>query len=80
MGGTCAKNTSLITNSIVYLYPNKGSAEAGTMMFFGTLIGIILQVTHGNYLPVFLMAGFAYLLAIGVIQLLVLRISTADVS
>ena len=50
------------------------------MMFFGALIGVILQVTHGNYMPVFLMAGSAYLIAITVIHLLVPRLSTADVA
>lgn len=41
-----------------------------SMMFFGLFIGFILQITHGNYVPVFLIAGSAYLVAIGVIQLL----------
>jgi ACS family hexuronate transporter-like MFS transporter len=50
------------------------------MMFFGALIGIILQATHGNYMTVFLMAGSAYLVAIGVIHLLVPRLSTVDIS
>ena len=49
------------------------------MMFFGALIGIILQGTHGNYVPVFLLAGSAYLVAIAVIHLLVPRLSVADV-
>ena len=40
------------------------------MMFFGLLIGFVLQLTHGNYVPVFLLAGSAYLVAIAVIQLL----------
>ena len=40
------------------------------MMFFGLLIGLVLQLTHGNYVPVFLIAGSAYLVAIAVIQLL----------
>lgn len=40
------------------------------MMFFGVLIGEILQLTHGNYIPVFLLAGSAYLIAITVIHLL----------
>jgi ACS family hexuronate transporter-like MFS transporter len=50
------------------------------MMFFGALIGLILQATHGNYMPVFLMAGSAYLIAIGVIHLLVPRLTTAEMT
>jgi ACS family hexuronate transporter-like MFS transporter len=50
------------------------------MMFFGVIIGVILQVTHGNYVPVFLLAGLAYLVAIGVIHLLVPRLEPAGVS
>ena len=50
-----------------------------SMMFFGAFIGIVLEVTH-SYVPVFLMAGTAYLIAIGVIQMLVPRLTTADVS
>ena len=49
------------------------------MMFFGALIGFILQSTHGNYVPVFLLAGFAYLIAIAVIHLLVPRLTVVDV-
>jgi ACS family hexuronate transporter-like MFS transporter len=50
------------------------------MMFFGTLVGLILQNTHGNYAPIFFMAGVAYLIAIGTIQLLVPRLETAIVA
>ncbi|HZQ44028.1 MAG TPA: hypothetical protein VFA99_12285 [Acidobacteriaceae bacterium] len=49
------------------------------MMFFGALVGIILQMTHGNYLPVFLIAGTAYLAAMAVIQLLVPRLTTVKI-
>jgi ACS family hexuronate transporter-like MFS transporter len=41
-----------------------------SMMFFGLFIGFVLQLTHGNYIPVFLLAGSAYLAAITVIHLL----------
>lgn len=41
-----------------------------SMMFFGLFIGFVLQLTHGNYVPVFLLAGSAYLAAITVIHLL----------
>jgi hypothetical protein len=40
------------------------------MMFFGVFIGVILQVTHGNYTPVFWLAGMAYLVAIALIHTL----------
>jgi ACS family hexuronate transporter-like MFS transporter len=46
-----------------------------SMMFFGLFIGFVLQLTHGNYVPVFLLAGSAYLVAIGVIHLLVPRLA-----
>jgi len=49
------------------------------MMFFGVLIGIILQATHGNYLPVFLLAGSAYLVAIAAIQLLAPRLEMISI-
>lgn len=41
-----------------------------SMMFFGLFIGLTLQLTHGSYVPVFLVAGLAYLIAITVIHLL----------
>ena len=50
------------------------------MMFFGTVVGLILQITHGNYGPVFLMAGTAYLIAIGCIQLLAPQLDVVDVA
>jgi ACS family hexuronate transporter-like MFS transporter len=49
------------------------------MMFFGVFIGVILQVTHGNYVPVFLIAGSAYLVAFAVIQLLVPKLGTVSI-
>ena len=47
------------------------------MMFFGLFIGFVLQLTHGNYVPVFLLAGSAYLVAIGVIHLLAPRLASS---
>jgi ACS family hexuronate transporter-like MFS transporter len=41
-----------------------------SMMFFGLFIGLILQLTNGSYVPVFLIAGFAYLIALTIIHLL----------
>jgi ACS family hexuronate transporter-like MFS transporter len=50
------------------------------MMFFGVFIGIVLQLTGGNYIPVFLLAGSAYLVAIGLIHLLAPRLATAEIN
>jgi ACS family hexuronate transporter-like MFS transporter len=44
------------------------------MMFFGLFIGFVLQITNGNYVPVFLIAGIAYLFAILFIHLLAPRL------
>ena len=49
------------------------------MMFFGLFIGFVLQITHGNYVPVFLLAGSAYLIAIGIIQLLAPKLSVVAI-
>ena len=49
------------------------------MMFFGVFIGFVLQITHGNYVPVFLLAGSAYLVAIGIIQLLAPKLSVVAI-
>ena len=50
-----------------------------SMMGFGLVIGVILQLTHGNYAPVFILAGSAYLLAILLIHLLAPRLAIAAV-
>jgi MFS transporter, ACS family, aldohexuronate transporter len=50
-----------------------------SMMFFGLLIGLVLTLTHGNYAPVFLMAGTAYLFAIAVIHLIVPRLESVSI-
>ena len=47
-----------------------------SMMFFGLFIGFVLQLTHGNYVPVFLLAGSAYLVAITVIHLLAPKLAS----
>jgi len=49
------------------------------MMFVGLLIGFALQITHGNYTPVFIFAGFGYLLAILFIHLLAPRLEMAHI-
>jgi ACS family hexuronate transporter-like MFS transporter len=49
------------------------------MMFFGLFIGFVLQLTHGNYVPVFLLAGSAYLAAITVIHLLAPKLAPVSI-
>jgi len=46
------------------------------VLFYVT--GKVLKVT-GNYLPVFVMASTAYLLALAIVHLLVPRLQVADV-
>jgi ACS family hexuronate transporter-like MFS transporter len=48
-----------------------GMAGAVGGMLFTKITGYILQWNHSDYLPVFVMAGFAYLTALGIIHLLV---------
>jgi ACS family hexuronate transporter-like MFS transporter len=50
-----------------------------SMMFFGFFIGFVLQLTHGNYVPVFVLAGSAYLVAIAVIQLLAPKLAVVTI-
>jgi ACS family hexuronate transporter-like MFS transporter len=47
-------------------------------MLIATTVGLILQYT-GSYLPIFIIAGSAYLIALGVIHLLAPRLAPADV-
>jgi ACS family hexuronate transporter-like MFS transporter len=51
-------------------------AGGGILLFYVT--GKVLKVT-GNYLPVFVMASLAYVLALAIIHLLVPRLEVADV-
>lgn len=53
-----------------------GTAGAIGGMFISMLVGAILQAT-GSYVPVFIMAGFAYLAALLVIHLLAPRLEPA---
>ena len=48
-----------------------GMAGAIGGMLFTKITGYILEWNHSDYLPVFIMAGFAYLTALGIIHLLV---------
>jgi MFS transporter, ACS family, hexuronate transporter len=49
-----------------------GFAGAVGGMLISTIIGLLLQATH-SYVPVFLLAGLAYFVALAVVQLLVPR-------
>lgn len=53
-----------------------GFAGAVGGMLIATFIGFLLQAT-GSYVPVFLMAGSAYLLALAVVHHLVPRLEPA---
>lgn len=54
-----------------------GFAGAVGGMLIATFIGFLLQAT-GSYVPVFLMAGSAYLLALAVVHTLVPRLEPAQ--
>lgn len=49
------------------------------MMFFGLLVGLVLTLTHGNYTPLFVMAGTVYLFAIAVIHLIVPKLECVPI-
>jgi MFS transporter, ACS family, hexuronate transporter len=53
-----------------------GGAVGG--MFIATFTGWLLQLT-GSYLPVFMIAGSAYMIALGLIQLLAPRLDPAEI-
>jgi len=55
-----------------------GMAGAFGGMLIAKLTGYLLQIT-GSYVPVFLIASFAYLLALAVIHVLVPRLEPAKV-
>jgi ACS family hexuronate transporter-like MFS transporter len=50
-----------------------------SMMFVGLLIGLILTLTHGDYAPLFVMAGTVYLFAIAVIHLIVPKLQSVPI-
>lgn len=55
-----------------------GTAGAVGGMLVATTVGLILQFTH-SYLPIFIIAGSAYLVALGIIHLLVPTLQPAPV-
>jgi ACS family hexuronate transporter-like MFS transporter len=56
-----------------------GLAGAVGGMLISTFVGFLLQAT-GSYVPVFLMAGSAYLVALAVVHLLVPRLEPASIT
>ena len=55
-----------------------GMAGAIGGMLIASTVGLILQYT-GSYLPIFVIAGSAYLVALGIIHLLAPRLEPANV-
>ncbi len=53
-----------------------GMAGAIGGSLFASVTGYVLQVTHSNYVPVFIVCGFAYLIALAIIHFLVPRLVT----
>jgi ACS family hexuronate transporter-like MFS transporter len=56
-----------------------GLAGAVGGMLISTFVGFLLEAT-GSYLPVFIMAGSAYLVALAVVHLLVPRLEPASIT
>lgn len=56
-----------------------GMAGAVGGMFIAMLVGAVLQATKSNYMPIFILAGSAYLVALLVIQILVPKLKPAEV-
>lgn len=56
-----------------------GFGGSMAMMFFGTFVGYLLQLTNNNYVPVFVLSGSAYLVAFLFIHLLAPKLSVANV-
>ncbi len=52
-----------------------GFGGSCAMMVFGTFVGFVLKMTNNNYVPLFILAGSAYLVAILTIHLLVPKLS-----
>jgi MFS transporter, ACS family, aldohexuronate transporter len=55
-----------------------GFGGAVGMMIFGPLVGFILKITHNNYVPVFVISGSAYLLALLFIHALAPKLNTVS--
>ncbi|MGA2383218.1 MAG: MFS transporter [Gemmatimonadales bacterium] len=70
------------------MYPTQAVASVMGIGWFGGMLasfvfqratGSILEVTHGNYVPVFAVLGFLYVTALAVIHLLVPRMEPARI-
>ena len=68
------------------MYPTQAVASVMGIGLFASMTGSflfqratgdILQLTHGNYVPVFAVLGFLYVVALGIIHLLVPRLEPA---
>jgi ACS family hexuronate transporter-like MFS transporter len=57
-----------------------GMAGAIGGMFVASAVGWLLQTTGGNYVPLFFIGGFAYLVALAVIHALVPRLSPVHIT
>jgi ACS family hexuronate transporter-like MFS transporter len=56
-----------------------GMAGALGGSLFASVTGYVLQQTHSNYVPIFVLCGFTYLIALLIIHLLVPRLEPANV-
>jgi ACS family hexuronate transporter-like MFS transporter len=56
-----------------------GMAGAIGGSLFASITGYVLLATHSNYVPIFVVCGFAYLVALAIIHLLVPRLDPAEV-
>jgi ACS family hexuronate transporter-like MFS transporter len=57
-----------------------GFGGSMAMMFFGTFVGFLLELTKNNYMPVFILSGSAYVIAILVIHVLAPKLSPAELN
>jgi ACS family hexuronate transporter-like MFS transporter len=56
-----------------------GFGGAAATIFVALSVGLLLQFTGNNYVPVFIVAGFAYVAALLIVHMLVPRLEAADV-
>jgi ACS family hexuronate transporter-like MFS transporter len=54
-----------------------GGAAAGIVV--SLCVGILLQLTRDNYVPVFMIAGSAYLMALLIIHALAPKLASVDI-
>jgi len=56
-----------------------GFGGAAAMIVISLCIGLLLQVSRNNYVPVFMIAGSAYMVALLIIHSLVPRLAAVDI-